>query len=323
MIKIVIEHTEESGWICYGTEDQAVVDRVIQNGGWEMPQDQVESIFGDLVFLATPENTTVTENGQHVEFHPPSLEERLRERARDIYLGRDWRVERFKSMITPYYWESLNSYQRKAWMKYKQELDEIDQKEGFPWYRVPENEIPWPHLPSTSPQPETLEDLKELRLEQLTETFDKWMDSPDSSMTSSTGYTVNANNTAKKNIDGLITAMESTGVETVTFMCFDNTPAQLTLQQLKIIQLELIQYGSALYARKWQYRAQIETAETMQEIYTIKVDFSDVTINQDEDSEVTINQDGDSDVTINQDGDSDVVEDVSSNEFDSSNVTGD
>ena len=172
----------------------------------------------------------------------------------------------------------MDSYQKKIWSAYRNALENFPNLPGFPWLDQPRESIPWPVKPEANAVPKTLEDLKELKLDQLTNVFDKWMDSPDSSLLSSTGYTVNANNTAKKNVDGLITAMESTGVESVTFMCFDNTPAHLTLQQLRTIQLELIQYGSALYARKWQYRSQIEAAETMEEVNSIEFDFSDVTI---------------------------------------------
>ena len=88
---------------------------------------------------------------------------------------------------------------------------------------------------------------------------------------------VNANATAKTNVDGLITAMEAQGLSTVNFMTFDNTLAELTLVQLKTIQLELISYGNNLYARKWSLRGQIEACKTKQEVDAIVIDYSDVT----------------------------------------------
>lgn len=96
-------------------------------------------------------------------------------------------------------------------------------------------------------------------------------------ITSSTGYVVNANTTAKQNIDGLITAMEAQGLSRVNFMTFDNTLAELTLEQLKTIQLELISYGNNLYARKWALRSQIEACKTKEEVDAIVIDYSDVT----------------------------------------------
>lgn len=96
-------------------------------------------------------------------------------------------------------------------------------------------------------------------------------------ITSSTGYVVNANNTAKQNVDGLITAMEAQGLSRVNFMTFDNSLAALTLEQLKTIQLELISYGNNLYAKKWSLRAQIEACTTKEEVDAIVIDYSDVT----------------------------------------------
>ena len=96
-------------------------------------------------------------------------------------------------------------------------------------------------------------------------------------ITSSTGYVVNANTTAKQNIDGLITAMTAQNLSTVNFMTFDNTLAELTLEQLKTLQLELISYGNNLYAKKWSLRAQIEACTTKEEVDAIVIDYSDVT----------------------------------------------
>lgn len=96
-------------------------------------------------------------------------------------------------------------------------------------------------------------------------------------ITSSTGYVVNANNTAKQNIDGLITAMTAQNMTTVNFMTYDNTLAELTLEQLKTLQLELISYGNNLYAKKWSLRAQIEACTTKEEVDAIVIDYSDVT----------------------------------------------
>ena len=94
---------------------------------------------------------------------------------------------------------------------------------------------------------------------------------------SSTGYTVNANTTAKQDVDGLITAMTATGREVVGFMTYDNQLINMTLEQLKTIQLELISYGNNLYARKWALRSQIEACETKDEVDAIVISYADVT----------------------------------------------
>lgn len=122
-----------------------------------------------------------------------------------------------------------------------------------------------------------VENVKSRKLARLNSALNAVKASSGASIKSSTGYTVNANTTAKQNVDGLITAMTSTGTDSVNFMTFDNTLVQLTLDQLKTIQLELISYGNNLYARKWELRNAIEACTTKEEVDAINITFSDVT----------------------------------------------
>ena len=122
-----------------------------------------------------------------------------------------------------------------------------------------------------------LENVISRKLDELNAKLEKTKASSAAHITSSTGYVVNANTTAKQNIDGLITAMEAQSLNTVNFMTFDNTLAELTLAQLKTIQLELISYGNNLYTRKWNLRKQIEACTTKAEVDAIVIDYSDVT----------------------------------------------
>ena len=273
---ILVEPTPDLGWICYNGEEMDK-ERCLRNGGWVMDQEDVDRIFGNFVPIVSPLNTHVSEDGKTVTFDRPSDEERSKEKAELLENRISVLLRQCDNYFNTFRSEQMTSYQKKIWHKYRQDLVDFKNLPGYPW--LDQEQPPFPTRPEENAVPKTLEDLKEFRLEELVEIFNGWMDSPDASIQSSTGYMVNANNTAKKNVDGLITAMESTGVETITFMCFDNNPAQLTLQQLKTIQLELIQRGSALYARKWFYRSQIESAQTMEEVNSIEFDFSDVTIN--------------------------------------------
>lgn len=122
-----------------------------------------------------------------------------------------------------------------------------------------------------------LENVVARKLDELNAKLEETKTSSAAHITSSTGYVVNANTTAKQNVDGLITAMTSTGTDSVNFMTFDNTLAELTLEQLKTLQLELISYGNNLYAKKWSLRAQIEACTTKEEVDAIVIDYSDVT----------------------------------------------
>ena len=122
-----------------------------------------------------------------------------------------------------------------------------------------------------------LENVVARKLDELNAKLEETKTSSAAHISSSTGYVVNANTTAKQNIDGLITAMTAQNLSTVNFMTFDNTLAELTLEQLKTLQLELISYGNNLYAKKWSLRAQIEACTTKEEVDAIVIDYSDVT----------------------------------------------
>lgn len=122
-----------------------------------------------------------------------------------------------------------------------------------------------------------IENVKARKLAQLNSALNAVKASSAAHITSSIGYVVNANTTAKTNVDGLITAMEAQGLGKVNFMTFDNTLAELTLDQLKMLQLELISYGNNLYVRKWALRSQIEACTTKEEVDAIVIDYSDVT----------------------------------------------
>ena len=122
-----------------------------------------------------------------------------------------------------------------------------------------------------------LENVKARKLAELNRAMEEAKISSSVSILSSTGYTVNANTTAKQNVDGLITAMTATGREVVGFMTYDNQLINMTLEQLKTIQLELISYGNNLYARKWALRSQIEACKTKEEVDAIVISYADVT----------------------------------------------
>ena len=122
-----------------------------------------------------------------------------------------------------------------------------------------------------------IENVKARKLAELNRAMEEAKVSSSVSILSSTGYTVNANTTAKQNVDGLITAMTATGREVVGFMTYDNQLINMTLEQLKTIQLELISYGNNLYARKWELRNAIEACTTKEEVDAIVISYADVT----------------------------------------------
>lgn len=82
-------------------------------------------------------------------------------------------------------------------------------------------------------------------------------------LTSSVGFEINADNDANRNIGGLITSLEASGAANIQFMDYTNTLRTVTLENLKTMQLELIQWAQAAYARKWTVRAAIDGAKTV------------------------------------------------------------
>ena len=174
------------------------------------------------------------------------------------------------------HWNVLTDYQKAAWIAYRQALLDIPEQDGFPW-GGDEKAAPWPEKPEDTSTPEDLATAKKYKLMELNDALEEAKTSSKSAILSSIGYQINANTTAKTNIDSLITAMTATGTEAVNFMTFDNQLISVTLEQLKKMQLELISYGNNLYARKWQLRSQIEAAETLEALDDITISYADVT----------------------------------------------
>ena len=115
-----------------------------------------------------------------------------------------------------------------------------------------------------------LAELKAVRLDELNATFE--IASNHAHCPSSIGFEINADEAANRNISSLIIAMEATGQETVQFCAYDNSFHEVTLAQLKTMQLEIIANAQAIYARKWVLREQINSAETI-EALNIEITF--------------------------------------------------
>ena len=75
---------------------------------------------------------------------------------------------------------------------------------------------------------------------------------------SSLGFTVDANQTANENVNGLLITIGDN--ETVQFCDYNNQFHALTKADLETLQTEIIQNAQNLYQQKWVYRTQIEAA---------------------------------------------------------------
>lgn len=89
----------------------------------------------------------------------------------------------------------------------------------------------------------------------------------------SLGFEVDATERANRDVSGLITVLQATGQRETAFCDYGNVMRQVTLDQLKTLQLEIIVYAQMLYARKWDLRAAIVAAENPHDVAAVEINF--------------------------------------------------
>ena len=140
-------------------------------------------------------------------------------------------------------------------------------KEFWAEYGVTYSEEPDP----VPPEP-TLEELKERKLSTLEKAFLRWYET-DATVVSSLGFTADSDARSMMDVSGIVTALEAQEAESrssVAFMDSSNTPHMLTLDQVKTLQLEIIQNGQSAYQQKWQLRSAIESINFKAEDFSAK-----------------------------------------------------
>lgn len=130
--------------------------------------------------------------------------------------------------------------------------------------------------------PPNIDDVKTNKLSELETKFLDWYESG-ATVTSSLGFVADSDSRAMQDVNGLVTAAESsaTFVDTesgggLIFMDANNVGHQVSLDQLKALQLEIIQAGQAAYQEKWKLRDAIEKAKTKEELGKIVIAFHPV-----------------------------------------------
>ncbi len=127
--------------------------------------------------------------------------------------------------------------------------------------------------PALAEQPEpSLEEARAKKLEEISVKFSAA--ERNGRLASSLGFEINADEIANRNTEGLITRMEHTGAGATLFCDYNNQMRDVTLAQIKTMRQEIIAYGQALYARKWQLRAQADAAESVADIQKIIVNYN-------------------------------------------------
>ncbi len=126
------------------------------------------------------------------------------------------------------------------------------------------------------PEKPTLDELKQNKLEAIKTAF--LAASETAHCMSSVGFEIDANETANRDINGLIVVMEARGKETELFRAYDNTFHEVTLDDLKTMLVEISEHGQKLYARKWQLEVSIQAATTAEELDAITITFDGVDV---------------------------------------------
>lgn len=122
----------------------------------------------------------------------------------------------------------------------------------------------------------TLDELKQSKLEAVKTAF--LAASETAHCMSSVGFEIDANETANRDINGLIVVMEARGKENELFRAYDNTFHEVTLDDLKTMLVEISEHGQKLYARKWQLEVSIQAATTAEELDAITITFDGVDV---------------------------------------------
>ena len=120
---------------------------------------------------------------------------------------------------------------------------------------------------------QNIDELKASKLSELTtitSKFDNQLVNTDMIIKSSLGFSINADLRSQNNLRGLI----SVGAEPVNFVTADNSEKVLNIKQLNTLLNECALNSQSLYLQKWKYKAQIENAQTKEELKKIEFKFT-------------------------------------------------
>lgn len=113
----------------------------------------------------------------------------------------------------------------------------------------------------------TLAEAKEEKLVEIKNSFDK--EESEGFVTSSLGFRADATRKSKADVDGLVQAMSAMGYSTISFRDYDNKTHTLSLDQVKTLQLELVNKGLWNYQTKWDLEKKIASAPTVEAVEKI------------------------------------------------------
>ena len=125
-----------------------------------------------------------------------------------------------------------------------------------------------------APKEKTLSELKSEKLAKLTAITSKFTvnNCDEMHITSSLGYTINADKTAQDNIRGLIEAHGESDI--IKYKIYNNSFKEVTIADLKIMLKECAKNGENLYTQKFLYQEKIKACTSVEEIYAIEFKFN-------------------------------------------------
>ena len=128
-------------------------------------------------------------------------------------------------------------------------------------------------LPDPEPDPaELLPQARAVKLDELRLAFDAACQN--ATVATAGGWIADADETAYRNVQGLLITMQNNGIATVQFCDADNAFHEVTQKELEELQQAIITKGQELYAIKWKYRTAIEQAATEDELAAIRIEFA-------------------------------------------------
>lgn len=121
----------------------------------------------------------------------------------------------------------------------------------------------------------TVEEVRTEKMRALESAFTSWYEDG-ATLKSSLGFEADSDSRAMQDVNGLVTVAEAQATfaaDGLIFMDAKNVGHEVTLDQLKTLQLEIIASGNAAYQEKWKLRDAIEKAKTKEELEKIEIAF--------------------------------------------------
>lgn len=125
---------------------------------------------------------------------------------------------------------------------------------------------------------QTVEEARSEKMRALDSDFTSWYEDG-ATLKSSLGFEADSDSRAMQDVNGLVVAAESSATFSETgliFMDANNEGHQVSLEDLKTLQLEIIAAGNAAYQEKWKLRDAINAATSKDELEAIEIKFHPV-----------------------------------------------